>query len=64
MTEKHDPEPAASAESLVLEIERVLPAARAAVFAAFTDPNELARWWGPEGFRVANLDFQPRIGES
>lgn len=48
---------------LTLEIERVLPAARSTVFRAFTDPDELARWWGPEGFTIPSLDFEPRPGE-
>ena len=47
----------------MLEIERVLPASRDVVFAAFTDPQELARWWGPEGFTIPSLDFEPRAGE-
>ena len=47
----------------MLEIERVLPASRDVVFASFTDPQELARWWGPEGFTIPSLDFQPRAGE-
>jgi len=29
---------------------RDIPAAPAQVFAAFTDPARLARWWGPAGF--------------
>ena len=29
---------------------RLLDAPRAAVFAAFADPEMLAEWWGPEGF--------------
>lgn len=29
---------------------RVLPVARERVFAAWTDPEQLARWWGPKGF--------------
>jgi uncharacterized protein YndB with AHSA1/START domain len=29
---------------------RLLPFTRAAVFAAFADPNRLAAWWGPDGF--------------
>jgi uncharacterized protein YndB with AHSA1/START domain len=33
------------------------------VFRAFTTPDELARWWGPEGFTVPSLDFDPRVGE-
>ena len=51
-------------DELVLEIERVLPGARESVFAAFSDPQELAKWWGPEGYAVANLEFEPRVGES
>ena len=50
-------------EGLSLEMKRVLPAAPSVVFAAFSDQNELARWWGPEGFSIRSLDFQPRVGE-
>ena len=48
----------------MLELERVLPAARERVFAAFTDPHELGAWWGPEGFTTPNMEFQPRVGET
>jgi uncharacterized protein YndB with AHSA1/START domain len=51
-------------DGLTLEIERVVPAPPAGVFHAFADPVELAKWWGPEGFTVASLNFQPRVGES
>jgi uncharacterized protein YndB with AHSA1/START domain len=64
MAETHDAEPPVGSEELVLEIERVLPAAREKVFAAFVDPQELAKWWGPEGYAVASLDFEPRIGKT
>lgn len=33
------------------------------VFAAFTKPNQLAQWWGPEGFSVASLSLRARVGE-
>ena len=59
-----DVEPEAGSDGLVLEIERVLPAGRPTVFEAFVDPEQLARWWGPEGFKVASLDFEPRVGEN
>jgi uncharacterized protein YndB with AHSA1/START domain len=49
---------------LILETERVLPAPREDVFAAFTDPEQLARWWGPDGFSVPSLRFEPVVGES
>jgi uncharacterized protein YndB with AHSA1/START domain len=47
----------------VLEIQRHLPADRSTVFAAFTDPRELAEWWGPQGFTTPSLEFEPRVGE-
>jgi uncharacterized protein YndB with AHSA1/START domain len=47
---------------LLLEIKRVLPAAPPAVFGALNAPAELARWWGPEGFTVASLEFDCRVG--
>jgi uncharacterized protein YndB with AHSA1/START domain len=49
---------------LMLELERVLPAPAAVVFKFFGDANELAKWWGPEGFTTPSLDFEPRVGES
>jgi uncharacterized protein YndB with AHSA1/START domain len=33
------------------------------VFRAFTDTNELAKWWGPEGFSTPSLELQARVGE-
>ena len=49
---------------LTLEMKRVLPAAPPVVFAAFSDPDKLAKWWGPEGFTVPSLEFDPRLGAS
>ena len=43
-------------------MRRVLPAAPAVVFEAFSDPDELAKWWGPEGFTVPSVEFDVRIG--
>ena len=51
-------------EGPALEIARTLPAAPPVVFAAFTDPKELAKWWGPEGFTIPSLEFDPRVGAS
>ena len=47
---------------LMLELRRVLPAPPPAVYAAFSDPRELAKWWGPQGFSIPSLDFHPRVG--
>ncbi len=51
-------------EELTVEIKRVLPAGPSVVFEAFTEPRELAKWWGPEGFTTLSLDCQARVGES
>ena len=48
----------------MLEIERVLPAPAPVVFAAFSDPDEVVKWWGPEGFAIPSLKFQPRVGNN
>ncbi len=41
---------------------RLLAAPRARVFAAWIDPVQLARWWGPEGFTNDFEAFDPRPG--
>jgi uncharacterized protein YndB with AHSA1/START domain len=45
-------------------MKRVLTAVPSAVFASFGDSSELAKWWGPEGFTIPSLEFDPRVGES
>jgi uncharacterized protein YndB with AHSA1/START domain len=49
---------------LWLRMTRVLPAPRTEVFRVLTDPDELARWWGPRGFTVPNAELQPQVGGS
>jgi uncharacterized protein YndB with AHSA1/START domain len=48
-------------EGLVLRLERVLPAPRETVYAAFSDPDVLAEWWGPHGFTIPEIDFEPEV---
>ena len=43
-------------------MQRVLSAPPAVVFDAFANPDKLARWWGPAGFTVPSVDFDPRPG--
>ena len=45
-----------------LTIVRVFNAPRALVFAAFTEPRHLARWWGPHGFTNPVCEFDARPG--
>jgi len=40
---------------------RLFPVDRATLFDAFADPQKLALWWGPEGFRntISAFDLKP-----
>jgi uncharacterized protein YndB with AHSA1/START domain len=55
---------AAGSDELRLEMERTLAAPSSVVFAAFTDSSQLAKWWGPDGFTIPSLEFEPRVGET
>lgn len=48
-------------EATVLRMTRVVPAPRERVFRAWTDPDELKRWWGPGRFTTphAEIDLRP-----
>jgi uncharacterized protein YndB with AHSA1/START domain len=54
-------EPAAPAAGREFVITRVFDAPRDLVFAAWTDPGHLARWWGPHHFTnpVCEADARP-----
>jgi uncharacterized protein YndB with AHSA1/START domain len=41
---------------------RVFNAPRDLVFAAFSDPEHLAQWWGPDGFTLTTIAFDFRVG--
>ncbi|MFF4660822.1 SRPBCC domain-containing protein [Streptomyces sp. NPDC001381] len=47
---------------LVLHLRCELPAASAEVFRALTEPRELARWWGPDGFTIPAVESDLRPG--
>jgi hypothetical protein len=34
------------------------------VFGASTDSDQLALWWGPAGFTIPAIEFDPRVGGS
>jgi uncharacterized protein YndB with AHSA1/START domain len=44
-----------------LVLTRVFAAPRALVFKAWTEPKQMARWWGPKGFTnpVCEMDVRP-----
>jgi uncharacterized protein YndB with AHSA1/START domain len=43
-------------------ITRIFNAPRAVVFRAWTDPVQLAQWWGPKGFTNPVCEIDVRIG--
>jgi len=53
--------PAAAAAERTLVIERVFDAPRSLVFEAWTKPEHLAHWWGPNEFTLpfCEMDFRP-----
>jgi uncharacterized protein YndB with AHSA1/START domain len=51
--------PAASRE---VTISRVFDAPRSLIFEAWTKPEHLDKWWGPDGFRNETLSMDFRVG--
>lgn len=45
-----------------VEFERRFTKPPAVVFAAFTEPEHIRRWWGPEGFRTTGVSMDIRFG--
>ena len=43
-------------------LTRLIAAPRALVFAAFTDPVHIDKWWGPRGFANETLERDVRVG--
>jgi uncharacterized protein YndB with AHSA1/START domain len=43
---------------ITFKTSRDIPALPSHVFAAFTDPERLAKWWGPSGFSNTFIQFQ------
>jgi uncharacterized protein YndB with AHSA1/START domain len=55
---------AAEPDGLTLNLKRVLGAPPSAVFRALTEPDELAKWWGPAGFAAPSIELDLRVGGS
>ena len=49
-------------EKTSLEIKRFINAPPARVYAAWTDPDQLKQWWGPEGVQTRNFTADARVG--
>src|SRR5437763_5514094 len=53
---------ASSASGHELTVTRVFDAPREVVFAAWTDAEQAAQWWGPQGFTTISCDMDVRVG--
>jgi uncharacterized protein YndB with AHSA1/START domain len=51
-----------TAEKTSLEIKRYINAPRERVYRAWTDPEELQRWFGPEEVRTIKIASDVRVG--
>ncbi len=47
---------------LTLHLDRVLPAPAPLVFTMHAEPEQWAKWWGPQGFEVPSLELDLRVG--
>lgn len=45
-----------------LTVSRMIDAPRPLVFKAWTDPEQVARWWGPKGFTTVEYEMDVRPG--
>jgi uncharacterized protein YndB with AHSA1/START domain len=53
---------AALANEATVTITRVFDAPRALVWAAWTDPRQMAQWWGPRHFTNPVCELDVRVG--
>lgn len=53
---------AKKAEERTLVVTRVLDAPRSLVFKAWTEPERLVHWWGPQGFTTPSCKMDVRAG--
>ena len=54
----------ANNDDKILRLERVFKASPGRVYEAWTDPNQLLKWWGPEGMTVPKHDLNITNGGS
>ncbi len=45
-----------------LVVSRLIDAPRSLVFKTWTQPEHVARWWGPQGFTTIHCDMDIRVG--
>jgi uncharacterized protein YndB with AHSA1/START domain len=50
------------AEEIVLELRRTYPTPRERVFRAWTDPEQVKKWFGPKGCTCPEAELDLRVG--
>ena len=50
--------------SEIVQVKRTFSTSRERLFAAWTDPAQLAKWWGPPGSQVSSVEVDLRVGGS
>jgi uncharacterized protein YndB with AHSA1/START domain len=55
---------AAATADRELVVTRVIDAPRVLVFKAWTEPEHIARWWGPQGYTTTFCEMEIRPGGS
>ncbi|HEY0023437.1 MAG TPA: SRPBCC family protein [Longimicrobium sp.] len=53
---------ATGTEDRVIVLTRVFDAPRELVFQAYTQPEHLAKWYGPDGFTITTFEHDCRVG--
>ena len=51
-------------EETTLHLRRTFAAPREKVFRALTDPEEMKKWWGPDGYETPSAEIDLRVGGS
>jgi uncharacterized protein YndB with AHSA1/START domain len=51
-----------ASEDLTLKLKGVMPGPRESVWRALTEADELAKWWGPNGFTTPSIELDLRVG--
>lgn len=59
-TENNSPTPSAGDREIISR--RVFNIPRSLIYSAWTDPEQLAQWWGPEGFTNTFYEFNLKPG--
>jgi uncharacterized protein YndB with AHSA1/START domain len=50
------------ATQLTIGLSAIVQTSRPRVFDAMIDPEQVAQWWGPQGFTCPEVSLNPRVG--